>query len=259
MPRGIPAAVVMLLSSATWAPAQSVVTGTVREDSTTRALRGVEVTIEGAKGSVVTDSAGQFTVSASKGNHIATYRLPGYQLLKTMLIIRRDTVHADATLVRAGATELPTVQVNAKTQPRGGGLREGFEERRAMGFGKFIDSTALRAREEHRVSDVLRELTGVRFMEYRDPQSSIVYQRAYSPLRPPTDRLGACYVSVFYNGSPVYRSERGTGFGVPPDFSRDFSVSSLESIEYYRGASETPGQFGGQNADCGALVLWGRH
>jgi hypothetical protein len=67
-----------------------------------------------------------------------------------------------------------------------------------------------------------------------------------------------CYVSVFFNGTTVYRSGRGTGVGKPPDFSRDFNVASLESVEYYRSASEVPPQFGGANADCGALVLWSR-
>ena len=72
------------------------------------------------------------------------------------------------------------------------------------------------------------------------------------PQRPP------CWVSVFFNGAPVYRSDVSRGSGRPPDLARDFTVSSLESIEYYKGASDTPQQFGGANADCGALVLWSR-
>lgn len=248
----------ILVSSAATASAQSLVVGVVRDDSTARGLPRVEVSIEGTEGSVVTDSAGRYAIATSRGNRVATFRLPGYQLLRTLLIVQRDTVHADITLLHTTATELPAVAVNARSRPANGSLREGFEARRAMGFGKFIDSTALRAREEHRLSDVLRELAGVRFMDYKDPQSSLVEERAFSPLRGPADRTPACYVSVFYNAAPIYRSERGSSFGDPPDFSRDFTVSSLESVEYYRTASEVPQQFGGPNADCGVILLWSR-
>jgi hypothetical protein len=67
-----------------------------------------------------------------------------------------------------------------------------------------------------------------------------------------------CFVSVFFNATTIYRSERGVTGGKPPDFSRDFSVASLESVEYYRTSSEVPTEFGGANANCGALVLWSR-
>jgi len=252
--------------------AQAIVTGLVREDSTGRALAGVEVTMEGSKTQAVTDSAGHYAFQAPTGTRIAAFRLPGYQPLRVRVSVKGDTVHADATLVRALAQQLTAVEVNANAPKPAASLgRDGFAERRTMGFGKFIDSTALRAREERRVSDVLSELTSVRMREYRDPGSSIVKLRAISPLRGMTQGFVAsaggrsgisppsleCWVSVFFNGAPVYRSDR-TGSGEPPDFSRDFSVASLESIEYYKSPSEVPQQFGGSNANCGALVLWSR-
>jgi hypothetical protein len=232
--------------------------------------------MEGSKTQAITDSTGRYGFVAPAGTRIAAFRLPGYQPLRVRLSVKGDTVHADATLVRALAQQLNAVEVNANAPKPPASLgRDGFAERRAMGFGKFIDSTALRAREERRVSDVLSELTGVRMREYRDPGSSIVKLRAISPIRGTTQGYVAsgmvngavrsgiappsleCWVSVFFNGAPVYRSDR-TGGGEPPDLSRDFSVASLESIEYYKSASEVPQQFGGSNANCGALVLWSR-
>jgi len=268
------AAVVCLLAPGARSAAQTIVTGLVREDSTGRPLPGVEVAIEGSRALGRTDSAGRYAFEAPAGNQVAVFRLPGYQPLRMRVILKRDTVTADASLVRGFAQQLTAVQVNAPKRAGGFG-RDGFAERKAMGFGKFIDSTALRARDDRRVSDVLSELTGVRMREYRNPQSSIVQLRAISPIRGMTQgftAMGAvggaahsmasppsleCWVSVFFNGSPVYRSDR-TGSGDPPDFSRDFSVASLESIEYYKSASEVPQEFGGSNANCGALVLWSR-
>lgn len=269
-------AAVLVLTAGVRAGAQAIVTGVVREDSTGRALSGVEVTMEGSKTHVITDSAGHYAFEASSGTRIAAFRLPGYQPLRLRVSVKRDTVHADATLVRALAQQLNPVEVNANAPKPAASLgRDGFAERRAMGFGKFIDSTALRAREDRRVSDVLSELTDVRMREYRDPGSTIVKLRAISPIRGITQGYVAsgtvngatrsgiappsleCWVSVFFNNSPVYRSDR-LGSGDPPDFSRDFSVASLESIEYYKSPSEVPQQFGGSNANCGVLVLWSR-
>lgn len=248
--------------------AQSIVSGIVHEDSTGRPLSGVEIQVEGAKQRALTDSAGRYALEISTGNRVLSFRLPGYQPLRLRVIVKRDSVTADATLVRTFATQLEAVQVNAPQRTMGMG-RDGFAERRAMGFGKFVDSTVLRKKEGSRLSDVLRELTGVRMLEWRDPNSSVAEMRAISPIREPpqayTMANGApypqrppCWVSVFFNGAPVYRSDVSRGNGRPPDLARDFTVSSLESIEYYKGASDTPQQFGGANADCGALILWSR-
>jgi len=248
-----------------------VLTGIVREDSAGRPLAGVDVSLEGTKLQASTDSAGRYAFQAPGGTRIANFRSPGYQPLRMRVTVRGDTVHADATLVRVLATQLEVVKVNAPGRLGGTG-REGFAERRAMGIGAFIDSSALRVREDRRLEDVLRELTAVRFQEFRDPQSSIVEVRAISPTKQGTPDVAypmsgdqwfhvagvpACWVSVFLNGSPIYRSD-ATGAGRPPDFSRDFSVASLESIEYYKGAAEVPPQFGGSRANCGALVMWTR-
>src|SRR5262249_15454568 len=149
------------------AHAQSVITGLVREDSTGRPLAGVEVIVEGSRQSVRTDSAGRFAVTVPSGMPLATFRLLGYEATRPPVSAKRDTVHADVNLVRTAATELPTVQVKAANHASALG-REGIASRRALGFGKFIDSSALRTREGQQLSDVLRELTGVRMQEVRD-------------------------------------------------------------------------------------------
>jgi hypothetical protein len=251
--------------------AQPVLTGVVREDSSTRALGGVEITVEGQSLKALTDTAGAYSFAVPNGVRIVIFRLPGYRPVRMRVSMKGDTVRADASLVRVQATQLDPVQVNAPTRTMGLG-REGFADRRAMGFGKFVDSVALRAREDRRLSDVLRDLAGVRLIDYREPPSTIVEVRAVSPMSPMTRDYQVttargvvkvpgnppCFVSVFFNGSTIYRSERATQSGKAPDFSRDFSVASLESIEYYRSGSEVPAEFGGANANCGALVLWSR-
>ena len=267
------AAILVVVSALASEPvrAQAIVTGIVRSDSGATPLAGVEVSIEGAGVQTRTDSLGSYAFEVPAGTRIAVFRMPGYQPLRVRLSIKRDTVRADASLLRPAPTQLAAVEVSAPVRPTGLG-REGFADRRAMGFGKFIDSTALRVREERRLADVLRELAGVRLTEFHEPNSTIIELRAISPLSTPSPStqydtpngrmrvpgIQPCWVSVFFNGSTIYRSDRTGGAGRPPDLTRDFSVSSLEAVEYYKTASETPQQFGGGNANCGALVLWSR-
>lgn len=244
-----------------------ILTGVVREDSTARPLAGVEVTIEGKSNRATTDSAGHYAFVVPSGVQVALFRMPGYRPLRMRVTVKGDTVRAEPALIPvAGATQLDPVLVNASPSRVATAGRDGFEERRARGFGKFVDSTQMRAREDRRLHDVLRELADVRFVEANE--TSVNELRAIYPFSNPSRSYIAggrimpgnppCYVSVFFNGTTIYRSGRGSGVGKPPDFSRDFSVASLESVEYYRSASEVPPQFGGANANCGALVLWSR-
>lgn len=45
--------------------------------------------------------------------------------------------------------------------------------------------------------------------------------------------------------------------GAPPVIDQ-FSAVELDAIEVYRGASETPIEFGGRGAGCGTVLLWTR-
>jgi TonB-dependent starch-binding outer membrane protein SusC len=245
----------------TWqasALAAQVVRGEVREDSTGRPLAGVEVLIEGSKRQTVTDKAGAyFLVDAPTGSRVVLFRSVGYRPLRLRFEIgKQDTVRIDATLVPEGAQRLEPLDVSGQPKsPRGVG-REAFDERRRLGFGKFIDSTELRRFEGRRLSDVLRGRSGIRLVNWRDvdamqPRPEV---RAASTLGADFDGR-PCWMSVFIDGVAVYRE--GTA-GQPPDLSRDFPVASLDGVEIYRNASEVPLEFGGSSAGCGVLVLWTR-
>jgi hypothetical protein len=260
-----------VMATASVTSAQAPVVGTVRDDSSGRPLSGVQITLDGRNGEVRTDADGNYAIASPSGTQIVVFKSLGFNELRIRINVKSDTGRADARLIRRSATELPAVKVDATGRAATLG-RDGFAERRAKGGGKFIDSVALREREHRRMSDVLAELTGVRMQEFHESGSSISELRAVSPTRmgvarQPLDTRtygrastvgdASCWVSVFLDGAPMYRSDR-TGGGRPPDFSRDVSVASLEAVEYYRSASEVPQQFGGGNANCGALVLWTR-
>jgi hypothetical protein len=237
----------------------------VRQDSTGRPLAGVEVLLEGKERQTVTDAAGRYLLGAlPRGNHVILFRSVGYRPVRIRVrLAEGDTVRADASMVREGAQQLDPVEVKAlPAAPRGIG-REAFEERRRMGFGRFIDSTELRRNEQRRASDLLRGIPGVRMVRYREcdpPRSSRcgpVEERAASGrgTTSMTQRSETCWMSVILDGSVLYRSG---SFSPPPDFSRDFRLTSLESIEVYRSSSEVPTEYGGTSAACGVILLWSR-
>lgn len=248
--------------------AQSGLAGTIRDDSLRAPLGGVEVLVEGTTRHAVTDATGRFELSGlSSGRHIVLFRLPGFRPLRATIQLPPGAItRIDTTMVREAVQTLDSITVTGRVTKGVGLGREAFEERRAMGFGRFIDSEELRRSEHRNVADIFRALPGVnvvRFRECLDP----IRMRFCSPLEDrvasgrgvrsmnPTEGMEYCWMSVYLDGTPLYLS--GSSMKVP-DFRRDIRVTELEMIEVYRSAAETPGQYSGSTGGCGAVLLWTR-
>ncbi len=240
---------------------QTRIIGVVKEDSTARAIPGVEVTVERSSRQARTDSAGNYVVESPAGTQVVLFRLVGFRPLRIRVLVKKDEAsRVDADLVRdlGGAQPLDPVSVTGRARALGIG-RDAFGERRALGIGNFVDSTELRRNEGRKLSDVLRGSTTVRIVKYRDQFVDARGLPRYGPEQwravSPTSSDNGCWVSVIYDNVTIYRSGSRTP---PPDFSREFSVSGLESIEFYRTPAQTPMEFNGPGNDCGVLVLWSR-
>jgi len=247
----------LLLALAVPLAAQVTVRGVVREDRTGRPLAAVQVIIEGTQRADTTDSAGRFRLDAPAGTRIALFRLIGYRPVRLRLqLVKGDSTTANADLVRETAQQLEEIETKAApSAPRGVGV-EAFEERRRLGFGKFIDSTQLRRSGNRRLTDLLREVPGVRLMSFvEDPARPWIFEwRAASGRKQSTGE--PCWMSVVFDGSPIYRSG---SLSRPPDFHRDFfEVSSLQAVEVYRSPAEVPQEYGGSSEQCGLILLWSR-
>jgi hypothetical protein len=169
-------------------------------------------------------------------------------------------------MVREGPQRLEPLEVTAESPKPRGIDREGFEDRRRLGFGKFIDSTELRRSEHRRVSDILRGLPGVRIVRFRECDRSASNRCGPIEERAATGRgdtsfyrLGGrdeyCWMSVIWDGHPLYWSGSGTS---PPDLGRLMRVADLEAIEIYRSAGEAPTEYSGASGACGVILLWSR-
>jgi hypothetical protein len=232
----------------------------------------VDVIIEGTTHRAVTDESGRFQVSLAPGGYVALFRLIGFAPLR--LAIRAesiDTAWANAFLVPS-ALPLPPLEVTAKPDgPRGLGL-EAFEERRKLGFGRFIDSTELRKSEHLQLPDMLKRVPGI-LLEDRGANQHVAMSTRRSGLtwEGPT----RCPMQIVVDGVVVYRTQApvnipshfpngepnpaaGIGARMGPPRLEDWMIRELTAIEVYRGASETPIEFGGSGAGCGTIVLWTR-
>jgi hypothetical protein len=236
----------MLVAPTSIASAQAVMTGVVR-DSTGRVLHDVEILLEGTAWQARSDSAGRYVLNASAGSHVAVFRSLGYApVRRPVTLSSRDTLRVDAILAAGNAQELAPVDVKGK-RPRGVGL-EGFGERRALGLGKFIDSTVLRQSEARRLSGMLREY-GVRIAGCASRTRARNAECAFNPVN-------GCPMSVYLDGTIYYRT--GSRGEEPPDLSREFMIMNLEAVEVYRGSAQIPMEFSGRGAECGVIVLWTR-
>lgn len=183
-----------------------------------------------------TDEEGAFTLARLIGGpyDIEITRI-GYQTLVDSLFVPEDAaVQVEVELVPE-ALELDPIFVIV--EPRMTYLEtSGFYDRRARGFGRFIDRDEIEARIPSNVSDLLRTIPGIRVAPVgRFSRQNVVLMR------------NNCVPELYLDGFRVSRSMSVDELLNPDD---------VEAVEIYRGPAEMPPEF--SSGGCGALVVWTR-
>jgi len=248
--------------------AQTVITGLVTGDSS-RAIQGAIVEIASLGRSTTTTARGTYTLVVERAG---TYSIQARALglassSRGIRLGTGDTLQVDFVL-SAIPQELAPVVVTADEAPLPNGIMRGFEERRRLGFGRFITRDMLDQREHDTVSGMLRGIAGVRMVrrptDCGDGYSAatgrgIAAVELSKTTTPPATCGGgtplptACYMSIYVDGVRLW----APGTPDPPDFEQ-MRNSHYEGIEIYRGPSELPIQYQGTGAACGAILLWSR-
>lgn len=227
----------------------AVFAGVVVADSSERPIAGAEIAIVELKLAVRSDSAGAFTLTGiPAGRHVVTVRAVGYaEFTTSMLFEAAQRVEADLVLTPTTQT-LAKVNVTATKSASGNSPRIAeFDERRKMGFGRFLTQDVFEAAEGRKLSEVLiKRVPGIRTVSKAGTRMLVATRGVNSPQQV------LCYVQVIIDDIVQNSSTGSAGFdidSVDPD--------RIAAVEFYT-VSNRPAQFNRGGAPCGTLVIWTR-
>ena len=246
--RGALVASALLVAPARAALAQTV-HGQVLEQGTERPVRGASVTILGEDqapvGTALTDSSGVFLAALARaGTFTLGVRHPGHQpgISRPFALAKDDYYEPTLYLVVAVTPRtLAPVEIRERANRRSDFTR-GFEERRARGFGEFLDRWQIARRGATTPVELLRGFIGVSFARDAGGNDVPVSTRGATGLGDP------CRMAVYIDGSPL--TAQPINYAVRP--------SDIEAIEVYASTAEMPAQFRHGDGGCGAIMIWSR-
>jgi hypothetical protein len=260
---------ILLLLGVSPLQGQSIVRGSVLDDSSAQPIAGATVELLDNRGrrlrTIISDSLGSFVFSESRPG-VYRFRASriGYRAANTPpLRVAADDVIEIEIRLDANAILLAPLEVTARSRARVSPVLEGFYFRRERGFGSFITREEIERRSPFYLTDVLSMVPGVRVGPSTGRGGRHVYM-----VR--TVQRGGCPVQIYLDGFLVNRPLSARTFSDSVSVSDQFahnleftiddvvSPSAVEGIEIYRGLSEVPAEFGGPEARCGVIVIWTR-
>lgn len=184
-----------------------------------------------------TDSAGAFSVRLPRPGlfTIEATRIGYRQQGDTVRVDDGETVALRIELAENAVTLHPVVVVARHSR-----LPEGFEQRRAMGFGRFLDPADIESRHASRTTDLFRGLPGVHLTPLSRGAGMIVQLRKGA---------GFCQPMMWVDGLPLGETRQ----------SLDVLMEStaIQAIEVYQSVSTAPVQY--RSGDCGVVLFWMKH
>ena len=237
---------------------QTIIRGRVTTDSARRALRGVEILLEGGSTVARTGEDGRFTLSTSAPGLITVLvRHPGFRPVRDSIRFEAGTaLERDFSLV-----PVPTTLANVEIREEGGLANAALRDfdRRRKGTGKFLVRADIERIGTKSLESLIRaHIGGFSLVRLPNGGMAVAGKRGNElsltnrPAREPglPDR---CYAQVFVNGQRLYAYQSPPS--MPPRLD-DFDIERIVALEFYRGPAETPTEFSGPSAACGTIAIW---
>jgi hypothetical protein len=209
------------------------IAGQALDRASRQPLEGAAVTVLGTSLTLRSNAAGQFTGSGLKGGtYVVQVRALGYTPGSWVVeLAERETlsivIELEATPIVLGGV---TVEA-PRWQQRG---MVGFAERRERARGVYLTEDDIKQADAARLSDVLRNVPGVRLV------------CRYTGCRVRMARA-ECQPDFFVDGLPANNSA-----------SLEMPLIGVIGVEIYRTITETPVDFLRGNNTCGTIVIWTR-
>jgi hypothetical protein len=209
--------------------------GRIFDEHTNQVLTEVLIFVDSTRNDISISSQGRFVLSSmAPGRHRVEIRAIGYRPhLLELNLLEGQVLEREFAMVFTG-DKLPEISIearNSKLLPR----FADFERRLQSGLGAYITRDEIRARGYTKMGDALRTIQGVR-VNCGAIECDIHMSRAAPGCAP-----------TFYVDGHLARS-----------FAESTPIIDVQGIEVYRGAAEMPGEFTGDGAMCGVIVIWTR-
>jgi hypothetical protein len=172
-----------------------------------------------------------------EGVGMVRVRKLGYEAQTFMVSIGPEDSSTIAVVLSRVAELPPVVTIDSVSHYISSALT-GFEERRKIGIGHFIDEAQLRKDSGRQLSnEILAHIPGV----------TVTLGGSITSFR------ARCTPNIYLDNVLVYAGGKGT----PPNLSR-METDDYAGIEFYAGPATVPAQFSAAGTSCGVLLLWTR-
>jgi len=242
-------------------------------DSTNKPIANAEVMLPDLAKGTGTNEQGAFVLrDIPAGLQHVTVRHVGYGTVETQLtFVGGQTIQRHIMMVRS--TTLDSVVVTEKSTDH---ALDDFEANRKVGLGHFLTRAELAPQEGRSTAAVLTTLPGIK-VYVRGPYGWVGNSRHNATsLHAGGSRIGLdksdslkfaplweCYALVYLDNNLIWRGRKfpimtrqGPVDQWEPLFDiNSIPVASIEAIEYYATAAETPMKYASLNSECGVLVI----
>jgi hypothetical protein len=205
-------------------------------DSLGQAVPAALVSLAGGQADTRTDSLGRFVLprAAARIQQIVRVRKLGYSPQLVQMMIPDGEVTRVTVTLRPPARDLGTVLVQGKRIPR---RLEAFERRRRFGQGYYLTPEQIERRNAIQVSDLLRQMAGVRVTPNSRGQPT-VYGR------------GQCLMNVLIDGMNIPIDESTPIDGL-------VTATDVLSVEAYPDGATAPAELmsSARGGGCGVIVI----
>jgi Carboxypeptidase regulatory-like domain len=227
-------------------------------------IAGAEVALAASDSEAVTGGDGAFRLGGlPAGRHRLRIRAVGFRPLDVGFLLSDAVRSLDTTLtLHRPLQTLDSLVVNAQPTTFMAGKMEEVEQRRKLGFGRFLTRAELHDPLRGDLAMQLRRFARITLValpwECGGGLAAAAWDRGSAPTKVICGPfvLPYCFLMVYLDGALYWSPSMGT-MRPPPDLDR-FNMLDLEAVELYRSPSELPIEYTGPEAACGVLLLWTR-
>lgn len=237
--------------------ATATLTGRVLDSESRQPVAGAVVQVGGPAHKAETDSSGTFRISGLVPGlaSVSLIRIGYAPVSRNINLVSQRPTAVEYVMTREG-TRLPEVAVTGRPEEvEGSAIMAGFEERRRMGGGVFLDAAQLARYQSRRMADVLRGASGVRLLV--DGQSAFVASNRQQVRSIITGPNLPCYLDIIVDGELYWSMTRSQNReSRAPNINAIVSVGDLGGVEIYNSTAAIPPKYRSIGNACGAVMLW---